>query len=79
MLYSLELTINFEIDATPLREIIGFFLGNYVAEIFRMVPAIIPTIIIITVGAKESAYYYVAYAIGALLFVNLMQSLCLFL
>ena len=68
-LYKYGLSINQNFDITAIRKILKFSLGNYTAGIFAMAPtALIPLMIVNTVGAKENAYFYVAYYV-ALLFI----------
>ncbi|MDP2216450.1 MAG: oligosaccharide flippase family protein [Methanolobus sp.] len=66
--YGLSITRNF--DITSIKKILKFSLGNYSAGIFSMAPVtIIPIMILNTIGAKEGAYFYIAYSIASLLFV----------
>jgi O-antigen/teichoic acid export membrane protein len=59
-----RLTINLE----SLKEISSFSLGTYTADILSTAPtAIIPLIIVNTIGAVDNAYFYVAYTIASLL------------
>jgi O-antigen/teichoic acid export membrane protein len=56
------------INIGSLKEIFSFSLGTYTADILSTAPtAIIPIIIVNTVGAIDNAYFYVAYAVAALL------------
>ena len=66
--YGLSLTRDFDISS--IRNTLTFSLGNYSAGIFMIAPvSIVPIMIINTIGAKEGAYFYVAYSIAALLFM----------
>ena len=56
------------INVGALKEIFRFSLGTYTADILATAPtAIIPLIIVNTIGAKENAYFYIAYSIAAIL------------
>jgi O-antigen/teichoic acid export membrane protein len=56
------------INVGALKEIFKFSLGTYTADILATAPtAIIPLIIVNTIGAKENAYFYIAYSIAAIL------------
>jgi len=69
VLYSYGLSITRCLDITSVRNISKFSLGNYTAGIFNMAPlTLIPLMILNTLGAKENAYFYVAYSIAGLLF-----------
>jgi O-antigen/teichoic acid export membrane protein len=51
-----------------LKEIFSFSLGTYTADILSIAPAaIIPLMIVNTIGAMNNAYFYVAYSIASLL------------
>jgi O-antigen/teichoic acid export membrane protein len=64
--YGLFLSKGF--DIASIRKILKFSLGNYTAGIFAMAPTtIIPVMILNTIGAEESAYFYVAYSVAGLL------------
>ncbi len=66
--YGMLLGLNLDIAAV--RDTLKFSLGNYTAGIFTLAPTtIIPVMIVNTLGAKESAYFYVAYSVAALLFM----------
>jgi len=70
ILYRYDLSITRSLDLTAMRKIIKFSFGNYTAGIFAMAPtALIPLMIVNTVGAKENAYFYVAYSVASLLFM----------
>jgi len=62
----LSLTLKFDIAA--MREIFKFSIGNYTASIILILPnTIIPLMILNTIGAKEAAYFFVAYSLAGLL------------
>jgi len=66
--YGLSFTRSF--DIASIRKILKFSLGNYSAGIFMMAPGtIIPIMIVNTIGAKEGAYFYVAYSVATLLII----------
>lgn len=57
------------IEKDVVKHIGGFSLGNYAATFIYDFPALIlPTLIVIRVGASQSAYFYIASAIAALLY-----------
>lgn len=64
--YGLSLSNGF--DIASIRKTLKFSLGNYTAGIFAMAPTtIIPVMILNTIGAEGSAYFYVAYSVAGLL------------
>ena len=68
VLYRYGLSFRFKANITSLREIMTFSLGNYIAGIFVIIPvSVMPVLIVNTVGAQGSAYFYVAYSVAALL------------
>ena len=68
VLYRYGLSFRFNANTTSLREIMTFSLGNYIAGIFVIIPvSVLPVLIVNTVGAQGSAYFYVAYSVAALL------------
>jgi O-antigen/teichoic acid export membrane protein len=70
MLHRCGLPLKLKINTALLRNITHFSMGNYVASIFIIAPGMImPMIIVSTLGASESAYYYIAYSIANLLFM----------
>jgi O-antigen/teichoic acid export membrane protein len=70
VLYRFGLSFRFKANTSSLHEILTFSLGNYVAGIFVIFPmTIMPVLIVNTVGAQGSAYFYVAYSVAALLIV----------
>lgn len=70
ILYRFGLLFTSNFDFTALKKIMKFSLGNYTAGISAMAPiAVIPVMIVNTIGAKESAYFYVAFSVAALLFM----------
>jgi O-antigen/teichoic acid export membrane protein len=57
-------------DIGPVRNILGFSLGNYISGLPAIVYAtVIPIMIINTLGAEQNAYFYIAYSISGLLFM----------
>lgn len=70
MLHKHGITLARKLDVAALRNILKFSMGNYTAGIFMILPiTVIPIMILNTVGAKEAAYFYVAYSIAGLLFM----------
>ncbi|VVB84853.1 Uncharacterised protein [uncultured archaeon] len=70
VLYRYGLRLEKGLDTAAVRNTLKFSLGNYTAGIFTMAPTtVIPVMIVNTLGAKESAYFYVAYSVAALLFM----------
>ncbi|MGB8310708.1 MAG: MATE family efflux transporter [Halobacteriota archaeon] len=68
VLFRYGLSFRFKANTTSLREIMTFSLGNYIAGIFVIIPvSVMPVLIVNTVGAQGSAYFYVAYSVAALL------------
>ena len=62
----LSLTLKFDIAA--MRKIFKFSIGNYSASIIQILPnTIIPVMILNTIGAKEAAYFFVAYSLAGLI------------
>ena len=58
------------IDRGFLNEAFHFSLGNYLAGLFISTPnLILPIMVLNVLGAEQAAYYYIAYAIAALLFM----------
>jgi len=58
------------IDRGFLNDAFHFSAGNYLAGLFITAPTmILPILVLNTLGAEEAAYYYIAYAIAALLFM----------
>ena len=56
------------IDRGFLNEAFHFSLGNYLAGLFMTAPnLILPIMVLNVLGAEQAAYYYIAYAIAALL------------
>jgi O-antigen/teichoic acid export membrane protein len=56
------------LNVGALKEIFSFSLGTYTADILSTAPtAIIPLIIVNTIGAANNAYFYIAYSIAAIL------------
>jgi O-antigen/teichoic acid export membrane protein len=70
ILHKFGLSVTRGFDITSIRKTLKFSLGNYSASIFMMAPVtIIPIMIVNTIGAKEGAYFYVAYSVASLLFM----------
>ena len=70
MLYKHGIILTRKIDLAALRNIFKFSIGNYTAGIFTILPlTVIPIMILNTVGAKEAAYFYIAYSIAGQLFM----------
>jgi O-antigen/teichoic acid export membrane protein len=70
MLYYLNVSSKLDISFKDVRASFGFSLGNYIAAIFLAAPiTLMPIIIVNTVGAKEGAYFYIAYSIATFLFM----------
>lgn len=68
MLYKYRLSFTKKINFVGLRKIMKFSLGNYTAGIFMIVPTtVIPLMIMNMLGAKESAYFFIAYSVASLL------------
>jgi O-antigen/teichoic acid export membrane protein len=64
----LGVKFRFTINPGSLKEIFSYSMGTYTADILAAAPtAIIPVIIVNTIGATDNAYYYIAYSIAALL------------
>ncbi len=70
MLQKYGLSLEHGLDLAAARNMLKFSLGNYTAGIFALAPTtIIPVMIVNTIGAEESAYFYVAYSVAGLLFM----------
>jgi len=68
VLHRYGLSFQFTANTSSLREIFSFSLGNYVAGIFVIFPiSVMPVLIINTVGAQGSAYFFIAYSVASLL------------
>jgi O-antigen/teichoic acid export membrane protein len=69
VMYRLGIKFKLTISKKSLKETLGFSLGNYTANIFSIAPAtILPVLIVNTIGAENSAYFFVAYSIASFLF-----------
>jgi len=67
-LYRLGLVSRFRISRRLLNEIAPFSFGNYTAGILGMLPqTVVPILIVNTVGADATAYFFVAYSLAAAL------------
>ena len=63
------INFRFLIDRDFLNESFHFSAGNYLAGLFIAAPILVLPIMVLNVlGAEQAAYYYIAYAIAALLF-----------
>ena len=59
----------FVIDRGFLNDAFHFSVGNYLASLFMLGPNfVLPIMVLNVLGAEQAAYYYIAYAIVALLF-----------
>lgn len=68
LLNRLDIFFRFEIDIAAIRDIIKYSSGNYVASILTIAPiTILPVLIINVLGAKDGAYFYIAYSIAGIL------------
>lgn len=67
----LKLDLRFNgVDKKFLKDSIGFSIGNHVANLLGTMPSMLMPIIILNIlGAEQNAIYYIAYTIGAFLFV----------
>lgn len=69
MLYRSGVGIRAGLEKRSLEDTVKFSLGNYPLSIFTLAPTtVMPLMIISTIGAAESAYYYIAYSIASFLF-----------
>jgi len=70
LLVHLGIRVRAVVDRGFLNEAFHFSLGNYLAGLFMTAPnLILPIIVLNVLGAEQAAYYYIAYAIAALLFM----------
>lgn len=70
VLYKCSISLTQNIDFTELKNIFKYSIGNYSANILMMMPlSIVPIMVVNTLGAEESAYYYIAYTIASLLYM----------
>jgi len=62
--------INFEnISTNFLKKSIKFSLGNYIINLFYLIPpSILPIMVLSTLGPSQSAYYYISFTISSILF-----------
>jgi O-antigen/teichoic acid export membrane protein len=68
MLRPYGLSFEFHFDVAALRGVLGYSLGNYTANIAYLAPTtVMPVLIANTIGAQNSAYFYIAYTMAALL------------
>jgi len=60
----------FTFDKSFLNEAFHFSAGNYLAGLFMAAPnSVLPIMVLNILGAEQTAYYYIAFAIASLLFV----------
>jgi O-antigen/teichoic acid export membrane protein len=70
IMFKLGINAKFSLDFMFLRRSIGFSTGNYLINILALTPSLLlPIIIFNTLGAKESANYYIAFSVASLLFI----------
>jgi O-antigen/teichoic acid export membrane protein len=68
VLYRCGISFTQNLDIIELKNILKYSVGNYSANILMMMPlSIVPIMVVNTLGAEESAYYYIAYTIAGLL------------
>lgn len=69
LLYKLGIAISPILKKNVIREIIHFSLANYTADFLNIAESsILPILILNLIGAKEAAYFYVAFSIASLLY-----------
>lgn len=69
-LYRFGFSLRPALDKKFLNEAFHFSIGNYIAGLFLSLPSLILPILVLNIlGAEEAAYYYIAYSIGAFLFI----------
>jgi O-antigen/teichoic acid export membrane protein len=60
----------FKVDRSFLNDAFHFSAGNYLANLFIAAPnSILPIMVLNLIGAEQTAYYYIAFAIASLLFM----------
>jgi O-antigen/teichoic acid export membrane protein len=60
---------SFVVRGNILKSMTGFSVGNYIATFISAFPGLaLPTVIVTTLGASDSAYFYIASTIAALLY-----------
>jgi len=70
VLRKLDLPTRLVVSAPSLLEIVRYSLGNYTASIFAITPMyLMPYIIFSISGARDSAYFYVAYSVASVMFM----------
>jgi O-antigen/teichoic acid export membrane protein len=68
MLYRLGLPLMPYADLATLKEIMRYSLGNYTSNVLSVLPAtVIPIMVVNVLGAKDGAYFFVAYSIANVL------------
>lgn len=69
LLYRMKILIKPVLKKNLLKDIIHFSLANYIADFLVMAESsILPILILNVIGAKEAAYFYVAFSIASLLY-----------
>lgn len=69
LLYRMKISIKPVLKTDLLKDIINFSLANYVSDFLVMAESsILPILILNVIGAKEAAYFYVAFSIVNLLY-----------
>ena len=70
LLYKLNVSSKPDLNFKDVRESFGFSFGNYTAALFLAAPiTLMPIIIVNAVGARDGAYFYIAYSIATFLFM----------
>jgi O-antigen/teichoic acid export membrane protein len=70
IIHRLDLKPSFKIDVRFLREGFYFSAGNYVSWLLITAPNLImPIMVLNTLGARETAHYYIPFSIASLLFI----------
>jgi O-antigen/teichoic acid export membrane protein len=70
VLNRLKIPTRLVFSVTSLLEIVRYSLGNYTAMIFSITPIyLMPYVIFNITGARDSAYFYVAYSVASILFM----------
>lgn len=66
----LKFKLKFGIDKNYLKNSLEFSAGNYIASVlFSLPPMLMPIIVLNILGAEQNAIYYIAYTIGAFVFI----------
>jgi O-antigen/teichoic acid export membrane protein len=70
LMYRMGIARDLHIDLGQARKTIKYSLSNYMASILYTAPTtLIPILIVNVIGARQQAYFYVAYSIAAFLFL----------